>query len=172
MPKNTYQRKRKTVCEGVDIDVEDLSWEAIAGIGFPISMKEGRPKSCIKSERRKKLRGKNHRNRSIETNRKYIDKPEECQDIDIVDIVNVLIVLYGQEAALNLMAHLPKSLERLAKLRKQDKSEPMEIEKEDRQLLAALIISSSTKESKRHTVFERIGIVLHLIAIALSLWWR
>lgn len=169
MPKPVYDKRKKPACGGLFIDVDNLSWEAISASVFPVDVLKKTNRVSIESDEYKE---DTCTESTSETNRELTSKLGRYQDIDIADIANILTVFHGKEHTIYLMTHLQRSLEKLIKMREQDSSHEREVTKEDSEIFPAIIISSYTKEIKNRSIYERVGYVLHLIAIGLSIWWR
>lgn len=171
MPKKTYLRGKNMVSQGYLIENdEDLAKEAMAGLGPYIWEEETDSEleaneTTLTEEIDSKIDFSYRSEISIDAQKRRVD-------INTVDVCKVLVDLYGPIYALVLLVHLNKLLEKLTKACEQPTSEPFVLNKKEKQLLIALILSSGTKKEQDRSTLERLGIILHLISLALWLWGR
>jgi len=151
MPKVTYLGRKLEVGEGNFIDDDDdLAKEAMTGVGLGI--REEKTNSEIEQAN--------------------ITSPKRSVVINTIDVCKILIDLYGPIHALALLVHLNKLLDKIAKACEQPTSESIVLNKKEKQILIAIIMSSATRNELDRSTLERIGILLHLISLALWLWGR
>lgn len=170
MPEQEQCRRKKPISEGIDMEI---SWEAMFESVFAVELLNKKDKTVIESGMYKEIA----RNDCIEYNGMecgcvecVADNLEECPDIDLADIADVLTTLHGKQHAIYLMARLQSTLSKIWIMCEQDRSQEREVTEEDKEIIQAIIISSYSRRMKNESVYSRIGVVLHLISIGLNLW--
>lgn len=172
MPKTTYLRRKKWVSKGYSIeDDEDLAKEAMTGIG-PYAWEVETNLELEENEINQAEEIDSQTDFSYGIEQSIIDTQRRRVVINTVDVCRILIDLYGSVYALVLLVHLNKFLEKLAKACEQPTSEPIILNKKEKQLLIAIMLSSGTKNEWDRSTLERLGVILHLISLALWLWGR